>query len=182
MPAAISERFAVKPIHAAVGTEERIRELQRRVRRRERLDHPDDCRSMDWLPPGAVQPPCDGSPLHRRGRPGQTGVERQNFAERYSRPWRCRPYWRGKKHDLGWFATRHEAIRRAEAFWRETLGLFWQCRSKALSWMKPLKQLEESPEVPAAPVKPKRQRHSCLFCSLGLCGNGRVMRAAARKS
>ncbi len=182
MPA-LSHRKSPRPTSAPPGTEERIAELAHRAARGISLYVDGDCDSMEALAPGQVKPVFDRSMRWRRGAQGQTGVERDSRRRHI----RARCYWAGKKHPIGFFASKREAIQAAERFWRETLGLFWQHRRRAYQWMHPLPQLIEA-ELPPEEVKaPRRRKHACLFCSLGECGplvRARprilVMRAAAR--
>lgn len=60
---------------------------------------------------------------------GQTGVERDG------KRWRVRCYWDGKKHNIGSFDLKDDALLAANAFWRDKLGMFAEQRDQVKFWM-----------------------------------------------
>jgi hypothetical protein len=160
MQAFPSSKLPDAPTAAPLGSKARIEELARRAERGEGLFHPADNDSMEGVDPAEL-PAAQSSRAEKiRSKPGEAGVER----ERRGR-WRARTYWNKKKHTLGFFATRREAVKRARQFWIDTLGLFYLHRSGARAWMKPLPD-HRAPRLPRKRrPKKKRPHKKCLFCA-----------------
>ena len=123
-------------IHAIAlpGSEERIEWMAARAAAGESIF---SSRDVGWGDPDAKRAEStptshdDLSQKTKRRKSGNTGVERMKKTGR----WRARPYWKGKRHNLGTFDRERDAIRAAELFWREQLGMFFQHRNTSLYWM-----------------------------------------------
>ncbi len=55
--------------------------------------------------------------------------------ERDKNRYRARPYWCGRKHNLGSFSTEQEAATAIVGFWLSHFGLFWRQRHSAPLWI-----------------------------------------------
>jgi len=87
------------------------------------LFHPDD--RMVATEDFRVEP----SEEKLRQEPGEDGIERAANGT-----FRARPFWRGKKYQLGIRKTLEEARELTRAFWVERLGLFAKMRKQSHRW------------------------------------------------
>jgi hypothetical protein len=120
-----------RPCSCPPGSEERLREMERRRAAGVSLFHPGD---VKYQPESGTVIVPKQEPLSQK--PGQTGIERAK--DRF----RVRVFWRGKKIHLGFCQTQGEATAMTEAFWKSKLGLFWQHRRQCSRWIAPASDVE----------------------------------------
>jgi len=138
------------------GHPKKIEELERRVAMKQELWHVWDASTeshqfMTSSIEGDVVNDLQPKEEREYQQVGQTGVEKDG------KRWRVRCYWRGKKHNIGSFDLKPDALAAAESFWRDRLGLFAEQRdqSKFWGWQKAEKE-----------VKPLRKRKIIQYYDL----------------